>query len=102
MDLGLPKYVRYDFLVTLIGIVFIVFAFYYKNIKPLKIDITLAYIIGIPLVIYGTGQMYNNYKMELELISLQSIEKRRELINQMRKVKLVTKKQKSSFHVFLK
>lgn len=106
MDLGLPKFVRYDFFVTLIGVGFIVFAFYYTNINPpaIKLDLDLAYIIGFPLIIYGMGQMYNNYKSDMELLTLQSIKQKKEIIKNLgsKRVRIITIEQKKSLNKFLK
>ncbi|MEK6942984.1 MAG: hypothetical protein AABX00_02900 [Nanoarchaeota archaeon] len=106
MDLGLPKLVRYDFFITLIGIGLFVFAFYYTNInppdKPLNLD--LAYAVGFPLIVYGMGQMYNNYKLDMELLTLQSIKQKKEIINKLvnQRVKIITKEQHDSLNKFLK
>lgn len=106
MDLGLPKFVRYDFFVTLIGVGLIVFAYYYTNINPPnpKLDLDIVYIIGFPLIIYGMGQMYNNYKLDMEILTLQSIKLKKEIINNLgsKRVGIITKGQKSSLNKFLK
>lgn len=92
MDVSLPKYIRYDFLMTLIGLVLFAFSIYYayiNYIQKLENITGLSFILSIGLLSYGLGQMYNNYSLESELFSLESFVRRKDAIKELKKRKVI-------------
>lgn len=92
-----PKYVRYDFLITFIGLLCLGGAWYYASIKNICIGLTQTcpvlylYVLGVPLTLWGMGEMYNNYKEERELRKLEIIFKKKELFDNLLKNEIINK-----------
>lgn len=91
----IPKYIRYDFLIAVLGMILISTAWYFSNI--IKIDsasFIILYVCGIPLIIWGFGEMYANYEEEKSIISYRNLLKKKELIEEMEIKKIIDKNQK--------
>ena len=94
----IPKYVRYDFLITFIAIILISSAWYFTNVNDIQKENTNAfYLIGIPLAIWGFGEMYNNYREERDLKQLRTIVEKKEIFDQLIKHKILDVEKKNFF-----
>ena len=106
MELGLPKYVRYDFLITLLGIGLVVFAYYFRFIhQQLQLQedhYAFLIVIGVGIFFYGISQMYYNYKIESDIFILESFVKRKEAINRMKRLKIIDQEKSDSLNFFIK
>ena len=106
MDVSFPKYVRYDFLIFLVGLGLMYFSFYYIFVHPLENLVKIAFIfifsLGGFIFIMGIGDMYNNYTIEMEQILLNSIVERNSVIEQLKEKKIITVEEETAFHYFLK
>ena len=86
----IPKYVRYDFLITFIAIILISSAWYFTNINEIpKENTNIFYLIGIPLAIWGFGEMYNNYREGRDLKQLQTIVEKTEIYEKLAKNRIL-------------
>ncbi|GEM_PF-6670744 len=100
MDLGeIPKYVRYDFLITFLGLFLIGSGWYFIYVDPIdsQDSTNFLFIIGLPLIIWGFGEMYNNYRESRDLRQLQIINEKVDLYNNLIKHKVIDKKIKTVF-----
>lgn len=86
----IPKYVRYDFLITFLGLLSLGSAWYFTNVTKISVGSTnLLLIIGVPLVIWGLGERYNNYKEERDLMQLQRILDKKRIFTEMTQQKML-------------
>lgn len=98
-----PRYVRYDFLVTFLGLLSFGFAWYFTNVNKINTNaVNLLLLIGIPLIIWGFGEMYNNYKEERDLIQLKSMVEKKEIFDEMVKHNILDKDKSKSLVELLK
>lgn len=74
----IPEYVKFDFLITLIGLILAGFSWYLIVIQEnQKLSIILVFILGMIVTAIGINEMSNNYAMDKELRRLRyEIEKR--------------------------
>lgn len=94
--LELPKYVRYDFLITLLGIFCIGTWWYFSNVIKVESEfLGLFFVIGIWFLIWGLGDMYSNYREERDLSQLRSILEKKEIFDELTKHKILNKSQNS-------
>ena len=99
----IPKYVRYDFLITFIAIILISSAWYFTNLENIpKENTNVFYLIGVPLAIWGFGEMYNNYREGRDLKQLQTIAEKKEIFDQLTKEKILDIEKKKFFIAELK
>ncbi len=90
-----PKYVRYDFLITFLGILSLGSVWYFTNVTKVSVTATnLLLILGVPLVIWGLGEMYNNYREERDLIQLQTILDKKKMFGEMVQQKILNQEKK--------
>lgn len=93
----IPKYVRYDFLITLIGLISLGSWWYFSIIIQISSPpINILFISGLFLVIWGFGEMYSNYEEEKSLWQLKMILDKKEIIDKLEKNKIVDKNKKES------
>ncbi len=98
-----PKYVRYDFLITVLGILSISVWWYFTFVREIKSEILgLLPVSGIWFLIWGFGEMYSNYREERDLSQLRGIVEKKALFNQLIKYKIVDKDQTKFFMDLLK
>ncbi|MBI5392620.1 hypothetical protein HZA96_02010 [Candidatus Woesearchaeota archaeon] len=87
----LPKSIRYDFFMALLGIVLL----YFLNITPRLYEDSFKFIlllmIGTSSLVYGLFEMSKNYQKENEINNLERIIKKRSLMNEINQLKEKTK-----------
>ena len=82
MDLSLPKYVRFNFLLVLISGALVTVSFFYLFVKPLlevQDFMKFLFIISVGFFVYGLIMVYSNYQKEIELLSFQILSQKRQL-----------------------
>jgi hypothetical protein len=103
--MDLPEYVRYDFLATVIGLALASVAFYYLYLQTaVKVSENILnglFILSMPFIVYGLGEMYTNYRVETEVFFLESIIKRKKSIDEMKQAKLLHEGESGALHYFL-
>jgi|SRR3989344_2783636 len=91
----IPKYVRYDFLITLIGLISLGSWWYFSIIIQISSpSINILFISGLFLVIWGFSEMYSNYEEEKSLWQLKIILDKKEIIDKLEKNKIIDKNKK--------
>ena len=88
MDLSLPKYVRFDFLLVLISAGLMTLSFYYlyvEQIDEIQNFMKFLFVIGCPLFIYSLSIVYRNYQMEMDLVSFQILDAKKLAVNNLKK-----------------
>jgi len=76
----LPKFIRYDFLLILLGISFVGLPFYF-NVIDAQPALSSSFIIsGLLLLVFGLGYIKNDYDTEMDLKELEYTKLRYELI----------------------
>ena len=101
--LEVPKYIRYDFFATLIGIFSIGSWWYFSNVTIIKSESTgLLLVIGIPFLIWGMAEMLSYYKDEKDLIQIKSILEKKEILEKLKTHKIIDNLQKEFLISFLK
>jgi uncharacterized membrane protein YbhN (UPF0104 family) len=91
----IPKYIKYDFLITIIGLLLLSSFWYYSIIIKIE-DSSLGFlfIAGLIFTAIGLLEMFYNYKEEREIIRLENIFKNKKLINLMSKERLIEVEEK--------
>lgn len=88
----IPKYIRYDFLMTLLGLICVGVAWYFSTVGKIEstsINIFVLYLMGFPIAIWGFGEMYNSYKDERDLRRLQVMLEKRMLFIELRDKEII-------------
>lgn len=68
MDISeIPKYIRYDFFMALLGIIIAYFTFSTEIIYKNQLGRILFLVMSAACVVYGLLEMKNNYEREKEL-----------------------------------
>ncbi|MBS3077447.1 hypothetical protein J4233_04210 [Candidatus Pacearchaeota archaeon] len=94
----IPRYVRYDFLITFIALVLMSSAWYFSSVNNIpREDTNIFYLVGIPLAIWGFGEMYNNYREGRDLRQLQIIMEKKEIFDELTKHKILDADKKVFF-----
>lgn len=94
----IPKYIRYDFLITLLRFICIATAWFFNATKKIEdgSPYTFAlYLAGIPLIVWGLGEMFNSYKDERDLRRLQIILDKKDLFIRLNTSNLIGDRQLS-------
>ena len=87
----IPKYVRYDFLIGIIGLILVGGGWYYLFNGPINITIPISLVtLGLFLIIWSFGEMWSNYRDNQEVIILQNLLEKKRLFEKMKN--LITKR----------
>ena len=98
-----PKYIRYDFLITFLGLLCIGSAWYYQMV--IRVDVnstTILWLIGIPFLLWGFTEMYRNYADEQDLKQLNLILDKKKTFDKILKNKIISKEVGKEFTDYLK
>jgi|SRR3989338_677741 len=99
----IPRYIRYDFLITFLGLLCTGSAWYYQSVAKVDINSTaVLWLIGIPFLLWGFTEMYNNYADEQDLKQLKLILEKKKTFEDLIKDKIVDKDLESGFMKYLK
>lgn len=90
----IPKYVRYDFLISLIGVFCLGAGWYFTFVIKIDSQYTgILFVIGTYFLIWGWGEMYSNYRDERDLNQLKILLEKKTLFDELMKQKILDKTQ---------
>ena len=99
----IPKYIKYDFLMTLLGLLCIGSAWYYTAVIKLPTESTsILWIIGGVFVLFGFIEMQNNYQDEQDLKQLNLILDKKEAFDKILNQGIISQKKEKNFINYLK
>jgi len=93
----IPKYIRYDFFMALLGLVIIYFVIITENIYQNTILTILFLFVGIPFFLWGVYEMKKNYDKEKRLQHLKMDYENWKITHE--KEEFVSKKEKSKISI---
>ncbi|MDP2925966.1 MAG: hypothetical protein Q8N99_06345 [Nanoarchaeota archaeon] len=99
----IPKYIKYDFLITFLGLLCTGSAWYFSSLADVNSSsINLLLLIGIPLTIWGLTEMYRNYADEQDMKQLNMILEKKEALDKLVNQNIISKDVKEDFIKYLK
>jgi hypothetical protein len=108
MELSIPRQIRYDFLILLIGLGFLTIPYYFIYIHPFdifpyhKLFLQSCFAIGSCLFLYGLHLIHKNYVLSIEMVFLESFVRKKQTINQLRESGIITTSEESLLHMTLR
>ena len=99
----IPRYIRYDFLITFLGFLFLGTWWYFKFTKNMGgSGVDVLFIISIPFIFWGLGEMYNNYRDERDLLQIKTIIEKKKIFDEMENEKIISTDKKKFLIEILK
>lgn len=90
----IPKYIKYDFLSSIIGLVLMSSSLYYTVIiKITDNSLGIIFIIGLIFAVFGLGEMAEKYSNEKDIEQIKNILEKKEGFDSLKKAKIITKEQ---------
>lgn len=98
----IPKSIRYDFLIGLLGIVNFGIWAWFSFIENKSNSVTFFFVLSWPLLAYGFSEMLRNYHEENVLNQLRGIVERKRIYDDLSSHNIITKKEYSFLVKLLK
>jgi len=88
----IPRFIRSDFLLIILGICFAYFPFYAGIIKDSPFTSYFLFSAGLLMAYFGLVKMKNDYDVEMEIKELEYVKFKCSLVNYFKKNRVISRK----------